>query len=348
MYNVYILSIRTSLLLLDYKQFKAARNIQRSWRRFHNRSIFRNRTKAAITIQRWWRGYSTRSKHFSFVENLLQERLVRHYHDSATKIQALFRGWKIRQTVHNNNRLRQMQVCAAEDLLNCVAFKLHHLLRTYAIPGVYSLRNSNCLSRVEKLLASLHFRFRNGRVKSQKVGNEADQKTEENGSKKSPCQQNISTRHTQYWSQCKSECYDYLKVAKDMDKRMYRIIEMYDAAQKELGGTIQKKRLKQSEWGKRFSCHRFSFISLIEKYKKVIEKVQKSAERNKRDFCGDVIASMRRWNFLIENKIHVDKNVFRNPENLEHFLTEISELATEYDNCSCYCHIPVFDEVYCG
>lgn len=130
------------MVLLDYKQFKAARSIQRTWRRFNYWEKFRNQTQAAITIQRWWRGFSVRNNYNRFLENMLQVRAVRHYHDSATKIQALWRGWRSRQTVHDNSKLRRLQVCAAEDLLNCVAFKLHHLLRTYAIPGVYSLKNS--------------------------------------------------------------------------------------------------------------------------------------------------------------------------------------------------------------
>ncbi|KAH8290414.1 hypothetical protein KR054_002734, partial [Drosophila jambulina] len=314
---------RTSLLLLDYKQFKAARTIQRSWRRFYNLAKFRNRTKAAITIQRWWRGFSVRNKNFSFVENLLQQRLEGHYQMAATKIQALFRGWKVRQTVHDNSRLRKMQVCAAEDLLNCVAFKLHHLLRTHAIPGVYSLKNSSCLSRIEKLLASLQFRFRNGLVKSQNAKNVAEEFDQ--------CQsRKVSKSQTQYWSQCKPNCYENLKMSKDMDRRMYRIIEMYDVAQKKANGALLQKQKK------------------LKIDKKLLANMKRSAEKNKRDFCGDVIASMRRWNFLTEKKINVDKNVFRNPDNLESFLTEISELAKEYENCSCHCHIPVFDEIYCN
>ncbi|KAH8308976.1 hypothetical protein KR059_004497, partial [Drosophila kikkawai] len=316
---------RTSLLLLDYKHFRAARTIQRSWRRFYYRSKFANRTKAAITIQRWWRGFSVRNNHFRFVENMLQGRLERYYNQAATKIQALFRGWRIRQTVHDNDRLLRMQICAAEDLLNCVAFKLHHLLRTHAIPGVYSLRNSNCLSRVEKLLASLHFRFHNGRVKSQIP----DQKAEENIPPKCKCRCNVPQSKTQYWSQCKAHCYDNLRMCKEMDRHMYKIIEMYDAAQKKANAALQQQRWK----------HR--------KNKKLLANIKKSAEKNKRDFCGDVIASMRRWKVLVQNQLNVDKNVFRNPENLENFLTEISEFAKEYDNCSCYCHIPVFDEIYC-
>lgn len=73
---------------------------------------------------------------------MLQERLVNMYNKSATKIQALWRGWWIRRTVHDVYALQNMQACAAADLLQCIAFKLHHLLRTYSIPGVYSLRNS--------------------------------------------------------------------------------------------------------------------------------------------------------------------------------------------------------------
>jgi len=130
------------MLLLDYKQYKAARTIQSIWRGYFYRKMFEDRRKAAITIQRWWRGFSVRNNHYSFVENMLQKRLVDHYHRSATKIQALFRGWWSRHTIHDNSKLLRLQVCAAEDLLNCVAFKLHHLLRTYAIPGVYSLKNS--------------------------------------------------------------------------------------------------------------------------------------------------------------------------------------------------------------
>lgn len=130
------------MLVWDYKQFLAARTIQRKWRalwwaRKHNRE-----NQAAITIQRYWRGYAARKNFYKFVEDKLQQQVMDHFHRAATKIQALFRGHRVRQTVHDMSSLQTMQVCAAEDLLNCVAFKLHHLLRTYAIPGVYSLKNS--------------------------------------------------------------------------------------------------------------------------------------------------------------------------------------------------------------
>lgn len=87
---------------------------------------------------------------------------------------------------------------------------------------------------------------------------------------------------------------------------------------------------------------------MTEKEKNLLENIRKIEEKSKRDFCGDVIASMRRWNILVENKILVDKNIFKHPEKLERFFEEISELAKESENCSCYCNIPVFDEIYCG
>jgi len=79
-----------------------------------------------------------------------------------------------------------------------------------------------------------------------------------------------------------------------------------------------------------------------------MNNIKKSAKRNKRDFCGDVIASMRRWKILVDNNLNVDKNIFKKPENLEKFLAEISPFGKEFENCTCYCRIPVLTEIYCG
>jgi len=79
-----------------------------------------------------------------------------------------------------------------------------------------------------------------------------------------------------------------------------------------------------------------------------MQNIKKSAEKSKRDFCGDVIASMRRWKILVDNDLTVDKNIFKNPQNLERFVAEISQYANEFENCTCYCRIPVFTEIYCG
>lgn len=109
------------------------------------------------------------------------------------------------------------------------------------------------MSRIEKLLASLHFRFHNGQIKSQIARDVAAKKAEEKNFLKS----NRFTNgrypgHTQYWSQCKPECDATLKLAKDMDRRMYRIIEMYDASQIKAQAALRQKLLKYSKWGRNY------------------------------------------------------------------------------------------------
>lgn len=133
---------RTSFLIQDYHEFKAARSIQRFVRGWLYRSKYRQQRKSAILIQKEWRRFYCQRLYFRKVEEKLQQRIEQHFHCSAQKIQALWRGWWVRHHIHDHTRLMRMQLMAGEDLLYCVAFKLHHLLRTHQIPGVYSLRNS--------------------------------------------------------------------------------------------------------------------------------------------------------------------------------------------------------------
>ncbi|XP_022222338.2 uncharacterized protein LOC111074025 [Drosophila obscura] len=320
---------RTSMLLLDYIHFKSARTIQRHWRGCLCRETLKKRNKAATTIQRWWRGFSVRKNFFKTVEKMLQKRIEMRYNQAATKIQALFRGWWIRHTVHDMYSLRQMQVCAAEDLLNCVAFKLHHLLRTYSIPGVYSLKDTTCLSRVEKLLASLNFRFHNGRVRAYMAKRSADAHVERDHFKKSKHRTEVPFTGPNFQIVCAPQCEGALRMSKDMDRRMYKIIEMYDKAQRD--AHVQK--FHQSIAGK--------------KRLKVLKEKLKLLEKNKRDFCGDVIASMRRWKILGGRRLSVDNNIFQNPQNLEKFLHEISDLVEEIESVSCHCKPPALDKIVC-
>ncbi|KAH8320438.1 hypothetical protein KR067_003546 [Drosophila pandora] len=317
------------MLVWDYRQFQAACIIQRKWRSFWSQKKLDRENQAATTIQRHWRGYAARKNFYKFVEDKLQQQVMDHFHRAATKIQALFRGHRVRQTVHDMSSLQTMQVCAAEDLLNCVAFKLHHLLRTYAIPGVYSLKNSNCLSRVEKLIASLHFRYYNGKAVSQSKKTMARIEEERKQSLKSGHYARFPFPGPNYWSRCPPKCEAALSLSKDIDKRMYKIIEMYDASQKAAHAALVQKKKAQK------------------KKKKLISQIRKALEKNKRDFCGDVIASMRRWKFLAENNLTVDKNIFRNPENLQRFINEIADFVQEFEDCTCHCRIQAFDEVYC-
>ena len=97
---------------------------------------------ASIIIQKEWRRFYYQRKYFQKVEAAVQQAAEDFYNRAATRIQAFYRGWWVRHYVHDHSRLMHLQLLAGEDLLSCVAFKLHHLLRTHQIPGVYSLRNT--------------------------------------------------------------------------------------------------------------------------------------------------------------------------------------------------------------
>jgi len=104
------------------------------------------------------------------------------------------------------------------------------------------------LSRVEKLLASLHFRFHNGKEKLQIAKNQADRKKDQQTYRKSERLSDVPFRGARYWSQCRPKCEAALKLSKDIDKRMFRIIEMYDASQRDAQAVLAQKNLAYSNY----------------------------------------------------------------------------------------------------
>ncbi|XP_023163294.2 uncharacterized protein LOC111594281 isoform X2 [Drosophila hydei] len=320
-------NIVNPILLMDYVQFLAAREIQRHWRGFKTRCSLKREWQAANIIQRWWRGYWERKTLFKFVENKIQNLLLSRYNRAATKIQALFRGWKIRQTMHDSKGLVRMQNCAAEDLLNCVAFKLHYMMRTYQIPGVYSLRNSHCLSRVEKLLASTQYRFHNIRVHSDMAYRKNMVERHRKEFKDARFYANAPYKGPNFNSACKPHCKESLYNTKDVDARMFKIISAYEKSQAEPKAKIVYHNLAER------------------KRRHQINQILQRSEREKNNFCADVIASMRRWSIWNGNKITIDKDIFRNLDKLESFLDEAFEILYTYSTC--HCKMPVHDIVVC-
>ncbi|KAH8398940.1 hypothetical protein KR222_000112 [Zaprionus bogoriensis] len=319
---------RTPLLILDYVQFLAARTIQRHWRGFANRQKSWREWHAAVTIQRWWRGFYVRRMYVKKLEDRLQKTLLDHYNKSATMIQALFRGWWIRQTVHDVYALHRMQACAAADLLNCVACKLHYLMRTYSIPGVYSLRHSRCLSRVEKLLASINYRFHNQHVAIDMLSRQATVNAKRQQFRDAKFATNVPYNGPNYKGICKPHCEEFMRKTKDMDRRMFTIISAYD---KSLVDTSAKK------------VH----SSLIDRRRRrQLRLLLEKRDKRRSTFCADVIASMRRWKMLDGRKLTIAKDVFRDPENLEKFLNDVSEIVELMDG-KCHCKIIKFDEIEC-
>ncbi|XP_064553668.1 uncharacterized protein LOC135439014 isoform X2 [Drosophila montana] len=286
------------------------------------------REQAAITIQRWWRGFSVRRNFKSSIEARLQQILVDRYNEAATKIQSLFRGWHVRQTVHDMNSLRRMQHCAAEELLSCLAYKLHHLLRTYSIPGVYSLRNSHCLSKVEKLLTSMTYRFHNDHVAYHHARKASSSRFYREQFIQNKYHTKVPYSGPNFNSLCKPACEEAVFTTKDMDRRMYQIIAEYEKGQ--VDPNLNKLQRSVAD----------------RKFRKRVEKILAARDKVQSDFCGDVIESMRKWNIWDGQLLTINNDVFRNPENLESFLANAAKLIEQYQ-VTCHCQITKFDELHC-
>ncbi|EDW11846.2 uncharacterized protein LOC6576413 isoform X1 [Drosophila mojavensis] len=153
--------LRTQLLLLDYKQFKAARTIQRHVRGFILRQRMQRELKAAIVIQRAWRRCVAKRHLIIFAQERTQDAIQIKYYNASLKIQAFFRGWWSRKHINNMLFLKNMQLQYVEELLNTFALKLHTMMRTGHLPGYVSLCVEPSSSKVKDLLMTLTYRFYN-------------------------------------------------------------------------------------------------------------------------------------------------------------------------------------------
>ncbi|EDW89700.2 uncharacterized protein LOC6528956 [Drosophila yakuba] len=159
-------SSRLKLALLDYKQFNAARTVQCHVRGFLTRRNLKRQIAAATTISRWWRGFWVRKSKFSFMQQLLQQRIIQYHHDMATKIQALFRGWMTRQYFQDFQGMKSLRIQYVEDMISSLYRKLHKMRKEHLLPGIYALRESDLLSKIEDLSCTFGYRFHNGRVRA--------------------------------------------------------------------------------------------------------------------------------------------------------------------------------------
>lgn len=135
--------IRSNLAFMNsHSKFHHSRKIQTIYRGWKVRKMIRLWNKSAVIIQKVWRGVAGRKRYYRILECTVQNRIENHYNVAATKIQALWRGFYSREHIHDHYKLKKEQVKMAKRLIKCVAHKLHHLLRTHQIPGIYSIRNS--------------------------------------------------------------------------------------------------------------------------------------------------------------------------------------------------------------
>lgn len=61
-------------------------------------------------------------------------------------------------------------------------------------------------------------------------------------------------------------------------------------------------------------------------------------------FCGDVVTSMKKWKIINENKLCVDSNSFKEPQNIEKFLQEIQSKMRLFQS-NCYCKRELLEEL---
>ncbi|XP_026670147.1 spermatogenesis-associated protein 17-like [Ceratina calcarata] len=167
--------------------FIAARRIQAWIRGIFTRNHFRLLHKSAVTIQRHWRGYHTRIAVDRYLIHSVHQMWQDYYDAMATRIQAFWRGYWIRKTVRdiqkmkrwlkevyakneeaieNMNKFRQAEINHMQAVIEresmhwtlFILFKLHHLLRTAQRPGVITRIDGTQFTLIEEMLKCLEYK----------------------------------------------------------------------------------------------------------------------------------------------------------------------------------------------
>uniref|UniRef100_A0A803W8B4 Spermatosis associated 17 n=1 Tax=Ficedula albicollis TaxID=59894 RepID=A0A803W8B4_FICAL len=148
-------------------KYKAAVRIQRWFRACRVRAYLRHLSKMAILIQKWWRGYLRRKYFREIVERAYFIKKLEFYNEMAVRIQKMWRGYYVRKYIHNFSALKryleavslnnefvrsELQEYAEmkeneekmkdlekkEEEEKYQARKMHYLLSTAQIPGIYN------------------------------------------------------------------------------------------------------------------------------------------------------------------------------------------------------------------
>lgn len=219
--------------LCKHKEFHAARKIQCAFRGYKCRQHIQHLNHMAILIQKTYRGYIGRKKYLSLLEETIQLKLISHYNQQATLIQKIYRGYISRKTKFDyykltrwlsvvklkndeisdqtwdyfeleRNRKTEYLNEMAKKFVHFIAKKLHHLLRTQQIAGIYSKSKSNnnaaVLTNVELLLSSFSFQHINDISKRNKYHKKCEYlNAVKNFYEKSTKQPHRYSRCEKYW-----------------------------------------------------------------------------------------------------------------------------------------------------
>ncbi|KAH8325077.1 hypothetical protein KR074_005973, partial [Drosophila pseudoananassae] len=304
-------------LILDYKQFLAARNIQRFVRGWLVRSHMANIDRSAIVIQRWWRGFMCRRMYTSLVEERLQEAAMAYYNQCALRIQTLFRGWWSRKHVFDLTKLKIMQRLLAEDLIHAMVKLLHTDKGSNMLPGVYTLRNNEkCLKFSEQLLVTFGYRFYNA---------QACYKTLLNSSLISEQRQAFlnAERYTyvpymgfNYGGVCNRRT-SFTKSLKAKDGELFDIIQTFMSGHRamDLGHTGKRDQM----------------INLM------LEEARMDFIQKRKRFLKHIVASMQKWSG--DGEKILPKSLFKKPYNMVALLEAVKDNIVErygpLDPCIC-------------
>uniref|UniRef100_A0A1B6CWS1 Spermatogenesis-associated protein 17 n=1 Tax=Clastoptera arizonana TaxID=38151 RepID=A0A1B6CWS1_9HEMI len=170
-----------------YTEYVAAQTLQRYFRGYITRKHMKFLHKKATIIQSNWRGVLGRKQANRVIKNKLDAMYQKFYDKSAIMIQKAFRGFYVRKYVFSFYKMKEKlnNVCIRnEELLeilqqyketslkereqienaNCekqvqlILFKLHHLIRTNQIEGIYSLKGTKEYSCIEKMMKKAKFK----------------------------------------------------------------------------------------------------------------------------------------------------------------------------------------------
>ncbi|KAH8251284.1 hypothetical protein KR032_005119, partial [Drosophila birchii] len=311
---------RTMVHFIDHKMFIAARRIQSFWRAYRDRKLGNQRWQCCITIQRWWRGFRLRRQLKDLVERRMQDACLDHFNRMATRIQAFFRGWYERRHIHDMVRLTQVQTAATEDLIYCLMQSMHHLKRTDYIPGFVSLQETVCTSKINHLMATMMFRFYNGRLTSMVSRKEARQA--EARRRFHDCTfQTIIPYSGPDVDLCTYRSYtSFMNVGNDLlDPRMNDIANEYQAS-------LRSEHLRD------MYSHSGSQKRKGHGYLHIIKKRER---KSKEEFFNTVMASMSRWGVWKQLNFGM-QDISSGPEKQQRFLKTLNVLFEEFGiNCDC-------------
>ncbi|KAH8393482.1 hypothetical protein KR200_002166, partial [Drosophila serrata] len=328
--------------------FIAARRIQAFWRAHRDRKLRDKRLQGCITIQRSWRGFRLRRQLWVLYEQRLQEAYLDHLNLMATRIQAFFRGWSARRNIHDMLRLTRIQTSATEDVVHCLIETLHHIKRTEYLPGVYSLMETQCMSKVENLIATMTFRFYNGRMTSMISAKKTRQEESRRHFRECRFQTQIPYIGHNF-SLCPYRAYrtDSAVGNELLNPRMLDVAAEYEYFKR----SVYLRNLHSLSVSREYSLFksmaintfRYTYHFLSEKRDECLSKIRDRERKASEKFCNSVITSMRQWVVWKEFSDGI-RGTLGGPDKRERFFRRLGLVLEDFSiNCQCVAHVfPVY------